>query len=62
MAKTHKQRMFDELNDMLDRHPNAKVSDVIWVLEAFVEGLWRALPTPKKGRKVLERTKRFRLA
>lgn len=62
MAKTYKQKIYDDLNALLDKYPGAKVSDVLWVLESFAEGLWRALPAPKKGRKVVERTKRYRLA
>lgn len=62
MAKTYKQKLYDELNALLDKYPNARVSDVIMVLEAFSEGLWRALPAPKEGRRVVERTKRYRLA
>ena len=61
MAKTYKQRIYDDLDKMLEQYPNAKVSDVIWVLEAMTEGLWRALPEPKQGRKVIERQKRYRL-
>jgi len=62
VAKTYKQRMFDDLNKLLDKYPKAKVSDTIWALEAMAEALWRALPSPKKGRKVVERTKRYRVA
>ena len=62
MAKTYKQKLHDDLNDLLDKYPRAKVSDVLFVLEAFAEGLWRALPAPKKGRRVIERTKKYRLA
>lgn len=62
MAKTHKQRMYDELNVLMDGHPNMMVSDVLFVLETFGESLWRALPEPKKGRKVIERRSRYRLA
>lgn len=62
MAKTYKQRIFYELDCLLEKYPNAKVSDVIWVLEAMQESLWRALPAPKKGRKVVERRTRYRLA
>ena len=62
MAKTYKQKLYDDLNKLVDKYPGAKVSDVLWALEAFGEGLWRALPSPKKGRKCIERTKRYRLA
>lgn len=62
MAKTYKQRIYDELDQMLERYPNAKVSDTIWALESMAESLWRALPAPKKGRKVVERQKRYRIA
>ena len=62
MARTYKQKFYDELDQILERYPNAHVSDVIWALEATIEALWRALPEPKKGRKVIERTKRYRVA
>lgn len=62
MAQTYKQRIFKDVEAILDKYPRAKVSDVIFALEAVAEGLWRALPAPKKGRKVLERTKRYRIA
>ncbi len=61
MAKTTKQKLFDDLNVLIDKYPNAKVSDVIIVLESFTEALWHALPAPKKGRKVIERTARYRM-
>lgn len=62
MAETYKQRIFADIDSVIDNYPNAKVSDVIWVLESLSEALWRALPEPKKGRKVIERTKRYRVA
>ena len=62
MAKTYKQKIYDELDQILERYPNAHVSDVIWALEAMTESLWRALPAPKKGRRVVERQKRYRVA
>lgn len=61
MAKTYKQRIYDDLDKLVDKYPNAKVSDVLVALEAFGNGLWHALPPPKKGRKVIERTARYRL-
>ena len=62
MAKTYKQKLYDDLNALVDKYPEAKVSDVLWALEAVGEGLWRALPARKEGRKCVERTKRYRLA
>ena len=62
MAKTYKQRIFDDIEALLDKYPNAKVSDTIWALENAAECLWRALPAPKKGRRVIDRTKRYRVA
>ena len=62
MAKTYKQQIYSHLDDLMDMYPNAKVSDVIWALEAMAESLWRALPPPKKGHKVVERQKRYRVA
>ena len=62
MAKTYKQRIYDELDCLLEKYPKAKVSDVIWALKSMAECLWRALPAPKKGRKVVKRQKRYRVA
>lgn len=62
MAKTYKQKIYDDLNKLVDKYPRAKVSDMLFVLEAFSHGLWRSLPEPKKGRKCIERTSRYRLA
>ena len=61
MPRTYKQKMYADIDKMLDKYPRAKVSDVIWVLEAAAETLWRALPLPKHGCKVVERTKRYRI-
>ena len=58
----YKKKIYADIDTLLGLYPNAKVSDVIWALEATVEALWRALPAPKKGRKVIERTKRYRVA
>ena len=58
---TYKQRIFADLDKILDKYPGAKVSDTIWALEAMAEALWLALPQPRKGRKVVERTKRYRV-
>jgi hypothetical protein len=60
---TYKQKIFLDIDKMLEKYPRAKVSDVIWALEASAEALWRALPPAKKGsRRVVERTKRYRVA
>lgn len=60
--KTYKQRIYDDLNVLVDKYPKARASDMIWALEAMAESIWRVLPPPKKGRRVVERTKRYRLA
>jgi hypothetical protein len=60
---TYKQKIFLDIDKMLEKYPRAKVSDVIWALEASAEALWRALPLVKRGsRRVVERTKRYRVA
>jgi hypothetical protein len=58
---TYKQRIFADLNKLVDKYPRAKASDMIFALEAMAEGIWRALPAPKKGRRVIERTKKYRV-
>ena len=60
--KTDKQRIYDDLDKLVDKYPKAKASDMIFALEAMVESIWRAMPAPKKGRKVIERTKKYRVA
>lgn len=60
--KTYKQRIYDDLDALVEKYPKAKASDMIWALEAMAESIWRALPPPKKGHRVVERTKRYRLA
>ena len=62
MAKTYKQRIYADLDAMVDKYANAKASDMIWALEAMAESIWRALPLPQAGRKVIERTKKYRIA
>lgn len=57
---TYKQCIYDDLDKMVDKYAKAKASDMIWALEAMAESIWRALPPPKKGRRVIERTKRCR--
>ena len=62
--KTYKQRIYDDLDKLVDKYPKAKASDMIFALEAMVESIWRAMsfgPAPKKGRKVIERTKKYRV-
>lgn len=61
MARTYKQKLYADLDKLVEKYPRAKVSDLIWALEAVAACLWRALPSPKKGRKCIERTKRYRL-
>ena len=62
MAKNYKQRIYDDLDKLVDKYPRAKASDMIFALEAFASSLWRALPAPKKNKKCIERTERYRLA
>lgn len=62
MAKTYKQRIFDDIEKLVDKYPGARASDMIWALEAMAEAIWRALPPPKNGCRVIERTKKYRIA
>ena len=59
--KTYKQRIYAALDAIVDKYPRAKASDMIWALEAMSESIWRALPAPKKGRRVIERSKKYRV-
>ncbi len=58
---SYKRRIFDDLTTLLDKYPNAKASDVIWVLEAVADALWRALPPVKKNARIIERGKKYRV-
>jgi hypothetical protein len=62
MAKTYQQKIHDDLSAIIDKYPNAKASDAILALEAMAAEIWHCLPKPKKGRKCIERTARYRLA
>ena len=70
MAKTYLQRIHEGLWGVLDRHPNARVSDTLVALNAVIDEIWRQLPPPKganamdkHGRKFMKNviTKRYRL-
>ena len=68
MSQSYRKQIFADLDKVLDKYPNAKVSDVIFALESTAKCLWRGLPisTPNKiganKQKIVERTKRYRLA
>ena len=60
--KTYKQRIYAALDAIVDKYPRAKASDMIWALEAMSESIWRSISRlPKKGRRVIERTKKYRV-
>jgi hypothetical protein len=64
MAKTQKQKLYDDLSALLARYPNMWVGDFIDTLDAFGRAMFRALPGPKKGRRLVKlqhRTKTYRL-
>jgi hypothetical protein len=70
MAKTHLQRIHEDLWDVIDRHPNARVSDTLKAFDAVIKEIWQQLPPPKganamdkHGRKFMKDavTKRYRL-
>ncbi len=60
MAKTYKQRIYDDLDALVDKYSRAKASDMIWALQVMSQSIWRALPLPKRGRRLIERTKKYR--
>ena len=59
--KTYKQRIYAALDALVDEYPRARASDMMWALEAMSETIWRALPAPKKGRRVVRRVKKYRV-
>lgn len=61
MSKTYKQRIYADLNAVVNKYPHAKASDTILALAAMAESICRALPPPKKGRRVITRTKKYRM-
>ena len=63
MAKSYKQKIFADLDQLIDKYPQAKVSDLVWALGAFTEAVWRAHHHDKNGQRRLEKgEKRYRLA
>lgn len=66
MAKNQKQRLYDDLNDLVDKYPRMYASDFIATLDGFQNGLWHSLPVikgrPKKNQRVVERRSSYRLA
>ena len=72
MAKTHLQRIHEDLWDVIDRHPKARVSDALYAMDAVIEEIWYQLPKAVKGKRQIDKhgrayvkdaiTKRYRLA
>ena len=60
MAKNQKQKLHDDLNALLDKYPNMLASDALLTVQSWMDGVWRALPKPGKGRgkRVLIRERR----
>ena len=62
MAKTYKQKIFADLDKLIDKYPQAKVSDLVWALGSFTEAVWRAHPDKNGQRRLEKGEKRYRLA
>ena len=72
MAKTHLQRIHEDLWDVIDRHPKARVSDTLKAFDAIINEIWHQLPKAIKGKRQIDKhgrayvkdaiTKRYRLA
>ena len=61
MAKTYKQKIFADLDKLIDKYPQAKVSDLVWALGSFTEAVWRAHPDKNGQRRLEKGEKRYRL-
>ena len=72
MAKTHLQRIHEDLWGVIDAYPGARVSDTLFALDAVIEEIWHQLPKAVKGKRQIDKhgrayvkdaiTKRYRLA
>lgn len=66
MAKTQKQKLYDDLNALVEKYPNMMAGDFIVTTEGFLQAMYRCLPGKSKTtkRKVLcsKRTHTYRLA
>ena len=62
MAKSYKQKIFADLDKLIDKYPRAKVSDLVWALGSFTEAVWRAHPDKNGQRRLEKGEKRYRLA
>jgi hypothetical protein len=62
MAKTQTQQLYDDLNELIDRYPNMRASRFMLTMQAFMNGVWHAMPRVKPGdrRKQLIRDRKFR--
>ena len=65
MAKNQKQRLYDDLNDLVNKYPNMYAGDFIDILDVFGRAMFRCLPkiTGKTKRVVTlrHRTRTYRL-
>jgi hypothetical protein len=65
MAKNQKQRLYDDMNDLVDKYPNMWAGDFIVTVDAFTRAMFRTLPPVKKGGRTVmlkHRTHQYRLA
>ena len=62
MAKTQKQKLYDDLNVLVDKYPNMRAFVLMLTMQSFMNGVWHAMPRVKKGdrRKQLIRDRRCR--
>jgi hypothetical protein len=59
---TYKTRLFDELEKLADKYPNAKVADMVWALQTMTGAIWRSRPRGMDNPRLAERTKSYRVA
>lgn len=48
MAKTNSQKFYDDLEALIDKYPNMRVSQVMVTTQAWMNGLWHRLPPAGK--------------
>ena len=50
MGKNQKQKLYDDLESLIDKYPRMQVSAMISTTEAWLRGVFHRLPPAKKGK------------
>lgn len=66
MAKNQKQRLYDDLNQLVEKYPNMMAGDFMITTQTFLDTMYRCLPgkskTTKRKVRCSKRTHTYRLA